>query len=675
MLLRTFSVGRATREKQDGDLLVEMAFASEVPYKRWWGVEVLDCSEAAVRMGRLNDGAPLLYNHNWDDLRGTHVAGSVRCDPDKVMRGTVRVESVTQTGRDTAALVESGILVKSSVGYQIHRVIEQTKTKAGERIEREIDGAVFERVIERFADQRAGDIVAFRRAIDAAAGPIERAEDEETIYRIVDWEPLENSLVTIPADNGVGVNRSHGFQQTIASPAPAAAGAEVSQPAAPAASQEHRHMTTAVDTPAAGPQAAPQAPSALQAERERRQAIIDLCKVNKIDARVEARWIEDGTPLTEVAKQLLDVMEERGKAKPTAASALGLSSKETQQYSLFRAIRAMAYGGRNPQYIAEAAFEMECSRAVAKQVGRGDSANILIPGEVLTKPMSHEAMTRAMATKPGASGGYLVDTTNMGFIDILRNRSVCYAMGARRLDGLVGNVSFARQTGSPTVTWQGGEHVSVTAADQTLGQLSMTPKTAIVVTDVSEQLLRQASPSAEEFVMADLAADVAIGGVDCAAINGTGGAQPIGIKNTTGITSGQDASSATYAKILGFPGAAAAANAIRGRPGFVTNAAGAIVLMQKYRVANTDTPLWEGNIMDGRCVGFPAMSSEQLASANLIFGSWDELVIGSWGVLELAMDSGGTRFNTATVGIRAMWMVDVMLRYPQAFVVSTNLGA
>jgi len=68
------------------------------------------------------------------------------------------------------------------------------------------------------------------------------------------------------------------------------------------------------------------------------------------------------------------------------------------------------------------------------------------------------------------------------------------------------------------------------------------------------------------------------------------------------------------------------------------------------------------------------MSSEQIASGNLIYGSWDEVVIGEWGVLELDLDRGGTRFNTALVGIRAMYMVDVMLRYPQAFVVSTNLS-
>jgi HK97 family phage major capsid protein len=243
------------------------------------------------------------------------------------------------------------------------------------------------------------------------------------------------------------------------------------------------------------------------------------------------------------------------------------------------------------------------------------------------------------------------------------------------LSGLEGNVMFPRQTGKQSVTWQAGEHTSVTAGDQALGQLSMTPKTAIAITDVSEQLLRQSNPSAEQFVMADLAAVIAIDGVDAAAINGTGGAQPLGVKNTTGITSGQDSATATYAKILAFPVAAGAVNAIRANPGFVTNIAGAAVLMQKSRFSNTDTPLWEGNLMDGTLVGFRSMSSEQLSSGNLIFGSWDELVIGEWGVLELSTDTGGTRFNTATVGIRAMWMVDVMLRYPQAFVVSTNLSA
>ena len=426
--------------------------------------------------------------------------------------------------------------------------------------------------------------------------------------------------------------------------------------------------------------------SAVQAEKSRREAIENLGKANKIDSRVIVRWIEEGIPFETVrndkgeiivegiADQILGVMAERGRARPAIASELGLTKRETQEFSLFRVLRYLK-DRADPRVREAAGFELACSGTLAKKLNRDGSASVFIPAEVLTRAMPVEVMQRAMATTPGSKGGFLVNVENMGFIDILRNRSVARALGARVLSGLEGNVIFPRQTGKATVTWQGGEGVSVGATDQALGQLSMTPKTAIVITDVSEQLLRQSSPSAEQFVMADLASDIAIDGVDAAVINGTGGAQPLGIKNTTGVTTGQDAAAATYAKTLAFIGAAGASNAIRGNPGWVTNIAGAIVLMQKQRFSSTDTPLWEGNALDGSLVGFRAMSSEQLASANLIFGSWDELVIGEWGVLELATDTGGTRFNQAQVGIRAMWMVDVMLRYPQAFVVSTNLGA
>jgi HK97 family phage major capsid protein len=353
-------------------------------------------------------------------------------------------------------------------------------------------------------------------------------------------------------------------------------------------------------------------------------------------------------------------------------SDLGLSKAETQRFSLFKAIRAM----RTPTAanVQAAGYEIECSNALAKRLDRADSGSIFVPGEVLQRPLGAEAATRAMATTPGAAGGYLVNVENMGFLDILRNRSVLMSMGARRLPGLVGNVVLARQTGKATVTWQGGEGVSVTASDQTLGQLSMTPKTAIVITDVSEQLLRQSTPSAEAFVMADLAADIAIDGVDKKGISGAGGAEPLGIKNTTGVTNNQSASTFSYTKALAFPVAAGGSNAIRGNPGWVTNIAGAAICMQRARFSNTDTPIWVGNLLDGQLVGFRAMSSEQMASGEILFGSFDEVVIGEWGVLELAMDNGGTRFNQAQVGIRAMWMVDVLVRYPAAFVMGTDLS-
>jgi HK97 family phage major capsid protein len=229
-------------------------------------------------------------------------------------------------------------------------------------------------------------------------------------------------------------------------------------------------------------------------------------------------------------------MEVINEAKRYASAALnaaflGLSPSEAKRWSLFKALRAMKYVG-NAGAREDAAFEIECSDALRKTVPSTYGDSLLVPSEVLQRPLRLEAATRAMATTPGAKGGYMVNVTNAGFIDVLRNRSVAMTMGARVLSGLQGNVTFPRQTGKGSVTWQSGEGTSVTATDQALGQLSMTPKTCIAITDVSEQLLRQSSPSAEDFVMADLAADVAIDGLDAAVINGSGGAQPLGIKNT-----------------------------------------------------------------------------------------------------------------------------------------------
>jgi len=614
--------------RKDGDKTsITFSASSENPIERWFGEEILSHAEGAIRMDRIKRGAmPLLFNHNWDDPIGMIDGARIE---DKRLVVDAHLFS-TERASEVRTMLDGG-LRNVSLGYRLH-VVEEDK-------------------------------------------------DEDT-YTARDWEPFEVSIVTIPADPTVGIGRSLGQELEVRT---LRASSDVSTQTAKPADMEVRMSDKG--TAAAGDNSAEQTKvTAMQAEKGRRDAIIALCKGNRLDSRVEHQWITDGTPIEDirddngalkvkgVASQILDVIEERGKARPAVASEIGLTRKETLKFSLFRVIRYLKDRG-DPAVRQAAAFELECSSAVATKIGRGGTSNILIPAEVLTRAMPTEVMNRAMATTPGSAGGYLTNVENMGFIDILRNRSVTRSMGARVLAGLEGNVVLARQTGKPSVTWQGGEGTSVTAADQTLGQLSGTPKTAIIITDVSEQLLRQSNPSAEQFVMADLAADIAIDGVDYAAINGTGGSQPLGIKNTTGVTTGADLGTATYAKALAIPVTAGGANAIRGNPGWVANIAGASIFMQKSRFANTDTPLWEGNLLDGTLVGFKAMSSEQLSSGNVVFGSWDELAILEWGVLELATDTGGTRFNQAQVGIRAMWMVDVLLRYPQAFVVSTNLSA
>jgi len=365
----------------------------------------------------------------------------------------------------------------------------------------------------------------------------------------------------------------------------------------------------------------------------------------------------------------LDVVDKAALSRARAAldlldppSRIGLSKREISDFSIGRLLRSMTLEGRS--YVDAAGLELECSREISERIGKPDLSSKFLPCEVLE---------RAMSSIPGSKGGFLVGSSPQSFVDVLRARSVCYKLGARPLSGLTGSVPVPRIVTGAAVTWQTGDGASVTAGDQALGQLSATPKTAIAITDASEQLLRQTAPAAEALIAHDLAAAVAIG-VDKAALVGAGGNEPLGIKNTTGVVSNQDAASATLTKLLAFVSAVGGANGLLDSPGWVCNSASAVALSLKQNFTGSSLALWGGSPSDGTLTGYRSMSSEQLANGNLIFGSWDALTICDWGVLELSTSRGGTRFNAAQVGIRALWMVDVLVRYPQAFVASVNLS-
>ena len=49
---------RASARKEDRT--IDLAFSSEAPYSRWWGVETLSHESGAVNLARLNGGANLL---------------------------------------------------------------------------------------------------------------------------------------------------------------------------------------------------------------------------------------------------------------------------------------------------------------------------------------------------------------------------------------------------------------------------------------------------------------------------------------------------------------------------------------------------------------------------------------------------------------------------------------
>nr|DAK68992.1 MAG TPA: major capsid protein [Caudoviricetes sp.] len=47
-----------------------ISFSSEEPYQRWFGMEILDHSDGAMDLSRLNEVGVVLFNHNTDKVLG-----------------------------------------------------------------------------------------------------------------------------------------------------------------------------------------------------------------------------------------------------------------------------------------------------------------------------------------------------------------------------------------------------------------------------------------------------------------------------------------------------------------------------------------------------------------------------------------------------------------------------
>lgn len=144
---------------------VELSFSSETPYGRWFGDEILCHDEACINLERFNNGlGTVLFNHDRDAVVG-HIEKVWLEDN----RGKALVRFDTDEQSETIfQKVQSGTLQGVSVGYAIYRyeVLEDEDTKS-------TNG--------RFS------------------GPA---------YVVTDWEPLEISIVSVPADATVGVGRS-----------------------------------------------------------------------------------------------------------------------------------------------------------------------------------------------------------------------------------------------------------------------------------------------------------------------------------------------------------------------------------------------------------------------------------------------------------------------------------
>ena len=364
------------------------------------------------------------------------------------------------------------------------------------------------------------------------------------------------------------------------------------------------------------------------------------------------------------------------------AAYLDLTTAELGRYSIRSAILACAEMGNNA-----GGFEMQCSQAIAERLKVAHEPHkFFVPLEIQERQVgqpsgstisagAQQAMgrytRRDLTVGTASGGGYLVATDQMSLIEVLRNRSVAFRMGAQRLDGLQGHVSISRQTGAATAVWLGNESSTITESQQTLGQLSLSPKTVGAYTEISRQLMLQASPAVEAMVTNDLGG-VCAQAIDVAALRGSGSSgQPTGIVNTAGIGS-VSGSSIAYAGIREFQTDVAGANVTPAAGGYVTTPTVADLLMGRVKFASTASQLWDGNVWDAQMCGFPAMSTNQMSAGTMIFGDWSEVIVADWGMLQIEVNPYAN-FQAGVIGVRAIMSTDVGLRNAGAFSLATSI--
>ena len=280
------------------------------------------------------------------------------------------------------------------------------------------------------------------------------------------------------------------------------------------------------------------------------------------------------------------------------------------------------------------------------------------------------------------------------FASPLSARLVLSALGARFIDGLVGEVAIPKSN-AVNAYWVAAEDGEVTKVNPTFSQVVGTPHTMGAYVDITRRLTLQSSLHIQD-VIGGMILDAVARGIEAAALAGSGSSgQPTGLVGTSGVNSisGIVADSPTYANMLAFVAALEGLNVNMANLRWLAPAAVKAKLsstLDMTLIQNTAAGENEGDdpvvttvggvtsaryLCDKNTVAdYPILTSGLAPAKKLILGDWQHLLIGGWGEgVTLIAD----RYSNAPAGairIVAIKDVDVMVRYPEAFAVGTILS-
>lgn len=275
---------------------VDVVFTTGAPVRRrrWTGWdssvpfdEILEVSERAINLSRLNAGAPALDSHSvWSSFSQVGVVERAWIEG-KEGKATIRFprEGLDQAADRMFGLISDGIIRNVSVGYSIDRA---------KVIEAEKKGEVEKRIVERWTPLEVSFVT-----VPADPRAQVRAADQ-TSYPIEIIATRSNKEAFMPESTTVVAGDDPAIAETRNQPVPAAA----PTPAKPDPAETRSQPNTAAKSDASDIDAA--ATRAREAERERVSTIYDLAGRLNLERSFAEDLVKRGIGLDEARHLILD---------------------------------------------------------------------------------------------------------------------------------------------------------------------------------------------------------------------------------------------------------------------------------------------------------------------------------------------------------------------------------
>lgn len=605
---------------------ITFPFSSETPVDRWFGAEVLSHRSDAVDLSRLNDGAPLLYNHDPAQLIGVIERAWLQ---DGRGYATARF-SQNDLGQQVMRDVQDGIMRNVSVGY---------------------------RILEMNGDGEGGDNATF------------------TATR---WMPYEISAVSIPADNSVGIGRAEDGDNELEVSISDTPSQEAAVSTQTPLERDLKMSEINIDS---------ERKEAAAAERSRISSITAWgTKFKQED--LARQLVDSGRSIEEAQGIFLEKLGAKQEPIDQGTGSVELTSKEQRSYSLVRAINA-AISGNWSEAGLEREISSEIERQTGRAtsgffmphnlemrapyaVGSATTGGNLVATNLLGDSFIEVLRNNALIMNLGPT----MLTGLVGNVAIPRQTSSTATYWVTEASSITeAEALFDQVTLSPKQIGARSQY-SRLALQQTTPDIE-----AIVRNDLAKVMalgidLAAISGSGSSGQPKGILNQSGIGSVAM----GTNGAALTNA--STSSTSGLD-------QLIQLERAVDVANALNGNLAYLTNAKVLSAIKQlKTQYADYLWTANESNTTTGTPInvnGYPMYRSNQVSSSltkgtgtnlsALIFGDFSQLVLGMWGALEILPNPYGSGYNAGSVDIRAMQTCDIAVRHVESFAAITDIIA